>query len=205
MTILIDDREGDLIEEFKRQGIKHQVSRLIVADLVKNNICIERKEANDFISSIMDGRLITQCENMLQNYERVFIIVHGELSHVYSNFNTHAILGMLASITARANIPILMVNNLRDVAYLSYKILEKSTDGKPFRTEVVRKSNQSDKRIAILTLIDGVSLEKAKKIIEKYPTFKSLINAQSDDLKEVDGIGDKLAQNIYSFFSIFRY
>ncbi|MEK6884271.1 MAG: ERCC4 domain-containing protein [Nanoarchaeota archaeon] len=205
MTILIDSRETDLIEEFQKQNIPHTIQHLLVGDIIKNNCCIERKEASDFISSVMDGRLLVQCQNMLQNYSRVFIIVHGELSYVYSKFNTHAILGMLASITARANIPILMVNSLSDVAYLSFKILEKATDGKPFGREVVRKSYEADKRLVILSQIDGVSLEKAKSIITKYPTFKDLINATTDDLKQINGIGNVLAQNIYSFFSLFRY
>ena len=202
--IIVDDREKLLIQEFKRQGIEYSVQRLLVGDIVKGNIVIERKEASDFISSIMDGRILSQCRYMLENYERVFIIVHGELSQVYSSFNTHAILGMLASITARANIPILMVNSLSDVAYLSYKILEKSTDGKSFKMDTVIRSQNRDKRLDILTLIDGISLEKAKAIVERYPLFKGLVGASTEELASIKGVGPKLAGNIYSFFSIFR-
>lgn len=203
--IEVDFRERDLIEEFKRQGIEHQIKHLLVGDIVKDKIVIERKEASDFVSSIMDGRILVQSKNMLENYDRVFFIVHGDLTKVYSSFSTHAILGMLASITARANIPILMANTLADVAYLSYKILEKATDGKPFNYEVANKSQHNDKRLDILTLIEGVSLDKAKKIIDRYPLFSKLINADVDRLQDIDGIGPKLAQNINSFFSVFRY
>ena len=203
--LTIDDREQMLIEELRNQNIPHQVRHLSVGDITEGNCVIERKEAYDFIASIKDGRLINQCRNMKQYYERCFIVVHGTVTDVPTEMNTHAILGMLASISARANIPILMVGTITDAAYLIWKLLEKATDGKPFQTIFIKKSAQPDKRLGVLTLIDGVSMEKAKSIIKHYPTFKKLIDAPVKELTLIKGVGDKMAQRIESFFSIFRY
>ena len=202
--IIIDSREISLIEELTKQKIPHQIKHLSVGDLVCGDCVIERKEANDFVASICDGRLLKQCQNMMQYYKRAFIVVHGNLSETSSMVHTHASLGMLASITARAGIPILMVNTLADVAYLSWKIMEKATDGKPFNYEIAVKSQNRDKRLDILTLIDGISLEKAKAIVERYPLFRGLVEASSEELSSIKGVGGKLAGNIHSFFSIFR-
>lgn len=204
--IAIDDRERDLIAEYRRQGLPHLVRHLSVGDLAKGNCVIERKEAHDFLSSIADKRIISQCDNMIRYFSKAVIIVEGDIYSAIAGtqFNRHAVLGMLASIIGRTNINIVHAFSIEDLAYLSFKILGKAADGKPFSTEVVRKTNAQDKRIAILTQIEGVSAEKARAIIKKYPTFGGLVEADTPELTRISGIGLRLAANIRAFFSVFR-
>lgn len=202
MTIQIDDRETSLIKEYVWQNIPHEVKHLPVGDLVLGNCVIERKTGTDFVASLCDGRLKEQSQNMLHNYKRAFIVVEGKLP---TDFNIRSALGMMASIVARYNIPIINVGSIYETAYLSWRILEKANDGKAGNFDVVRTSKHKDKRLDILTLVEGVSLEKAKNIVEKYPLFKNLVEADVEKLKNIDGIGSKIAHNIHSFFSIFRY
>ena len=72
--------------------------------------------------------------------------------------------------------------------------------------EFALKGKNRDKRLDVLTLIDGVSLEKAKAIVEVFPLFKDLTNATGEDIinKKIPNVGQKTSQQIYSFFSIFR-
>ena len=200
--INIDSREKELIEQYKQLEIAHHVTLLHVGDISLNDCVIERKRGDDFVASIIDNRLKGQCQNMLQNYKRAFIIVEGSFPQ---DFNSNVILGQMASIVARYNIPIIHTKNTRETAYLSSKILEKANDGKTVNFEFALKGKNRDKRLDILTLINGISLEKAKNIVVEYPLFKGLIEAQIEELSRVEGIGPKLANNIYSFFSIFRH
>ncbi len=204
--IQIDDREGDLMKEYDLQKFSYQKSHMVVGDLALNQIVIERKTTTDFLDSIADQRLISQCKYMLQNYQKVVIIIEGNLDEAMSKrvFNRNAVLGMIASIIARNPISVVFSPNIQDTTYLSYKLLIKGSDGKSFRSETINRSEHRDKRLDILTLIDGVSLEKAKLVVAQYPLFKLLVDAPIEDLKAIKGIGPKLAENIISFFSIFR-
>ena len=45
--------------------IEFDTEQLPVGDFVFEDICIERKEIKDFLSSLSDGRLLVQIQNMI--------------------------------------------------------------------------------------------------------------------------------------------
>ena len=48
--------------------------------------------------------------------------------------------------------------------------------------------------------IDGVGKNKAMALNHKFKSVKNISNASIEELKQVDGIGDKLAKTIYDYF-----
>ncbi|MBR2070622.1 MAG: excinuclease ABC subunit C, partial [Clostridia bacterium] len=48
--------------------------------------------------------------------------------------------------------------------------------------------------------IDGVGKNKAMALNQKFKSVKNISNASIEELKQVDGIGDKLAKTIYDYF-----
>jgi len=81
MKITLDVHELHI----KSQGEKHfseiEVKKLPVGDVIYKNICIERKEINDFISSITGkGRVFQQARNMVANFpsENCYVIIVGK-------------------------------------------------------------------------------------------------------------------------------
>ena len=69
--ILVDDRERELIEvlNFLKLDTPIKVTKLEVGDLVCGDAVIERKQATDFVGSIMDGRLSNQIQKKLDLLE----------------------------------------------------------------------------------------------------------------------------------------
>ena len=197
----IDNRESpEVIEEIRKLGIPFEIVQLEVGDFVYDNISIERKSGQDFVSSLIDGRLKDQIFNMEANYDRTFLIIHGSPFLSLANVHEHAILGMLSSIAVRTKTKILQVDTLSDFAYLCKSIIEKCQDNKPFTASQVVKRNALDAAIRILSQIDGISTVKARAILEHFKTLRAVILANKEKLMEIKGIGPKLAENISKTF-----
>jgi len=64
--IIIDYREKNSLvpANLKKQGIDIEFKELKVADYIVKNIVIERKTISDFISSMLNGRMVKQLEEM---------------------------------------------------------------------------------------------------------------------------------------------
>jgi Fanconi anemia group M protein len=110
--IIVDYREKNSLVPaiLKRLGFEVEFKELKVGDYILNEIAIERKTIDDFISSIVDKRLEHQIEE-LQQYEKKLLIIEGieekQLYHKNSRVNENAIRGMLLSIELKHNIPII--------------------------------------------------------------------------------------------------
>src|SRR5687768_3989127 len=67
--------------------IEVQVAPLTTADyLLADHIAVKRKDAADFAMSIQDRRLYRQVAAMQSEYERVILIIEGDLALYYSAF-----------------------------------------------------------------------------------------------------------------------
>ena len=69
-TILIDHRERniEIIKEFEKDKIPFEITSLYNADFVISNIGIERKTKYDFLTSIIDKRLILQLKGLKEYF-----------------------------------------------------------------------------------------------------------------------------------------
>lgn len=202
-NILIDDREREVIEIFKKNGFLHEVMRLEVGDIRCEDVVIERKEMNDFLNSITDGRLIEQCNNMINNFKKCAIVIHGNMDKVIENsdINRNAVLGMMASIVARTNITMYCFNDIEDLCRFSYYFLLKATDGQIFK-EITINKKKMNVNLQILTLIDGISLSKAFLLLNELNSVKEILTANKERLMEINGIGDIISNNIIKFGKI---
>ncbi len=96
IVVYVDNRElrSGVPKHLKELGgAEVEVKTLDVADyVVSEDVGIERKSANDFIQSIIDGRLFDQVERLKRAYEKPVIIVEGELYGI-RNVHPNAIRG----------------------------------------------------------------------------------------------------------------
>jgi len=207
--IFIDDREPKRIEELLRM-IKAPVyrKRLEVGDYLVSHkgleVPIERKDANDYLNSIMDGRLFAQAHALSSNYELAFICIIGNLEYALTKreFKKEAVIGSVISIAMRKNfgrvVPLFFKNELEFCYALKSinKLVEKG-DLKT-RPKLVKKGN-IENQIAMLTAIPGIGEEKAKKLLEKFGSIQRIVNASISELMRVAGIGERQAKIIYEF------
>ena len=130
VKIYADHREkaSGVIKELIDLGAFMQLEALDSCDYVVSGRCgIEFKTQEDFIESLLDGRLLQQVKTMRTSFERPMIIVEGN-NDIYSIRNIHpnAIRGALSTIAVDFQIPILFTKTTKDTAAMIAVLLKES-------------------------------------------------------------------------------
>jgi len=207
--IFIDDREPQRIaEKLKNMGVDVVGRRLEIGDYLIAfrgvEIPVERKDVNDYLNSIIDGRLFDQCHRMSSRYELSFLCIVGDVDSALEEreFRREAFIGSIVSVALRKNfgtvVPLIFKNE--DEFCFMLKSLNRQVEEGQIRTapRVIRKRDLEDS-IAMLTAIPGIGEEKARRLLEKFGSIHRIVNATIPELMRVDGIGEKQAKRIYEF------
>ena len=208
MNIKVDTREHnqELFDSFDilsvDKNLSYERTFLEVGDVACGNIVIERKEANDFVGSIMDGRLREQAAKMSLNYQYKYVIVEGNPYRTKSNINAHAVIGKMTSLLVKHDIKLLFVETPEQFAFACYSIIKKHIDEGNFNPEEFKKLQykvgKSDVVSAMLYQIPNLGYEKARKIAEMFDFSlpKLIAQASKEKLMLIDGIGATMAERI---------
>ncbi len=197
-TVVISDyRENEVNNNLERIGAIVNQRALEVADFIASDrVGIERKQHNDFISSIIDGRIFEQARNLREGFERPVIIVEG-----YSNreINENALKAAIAVLITDFNISLLTTKNQYDTAKTIFWIAKKEQqEMKRSVAFKVGKKPKGTKRLQeeIISSMPGVSNVISKRLLEYFGSIENIINAEENKLKEVKGVGKSLAKKI---------
>lgn len=193
IKILADYREKNSLvpSELSKLNIEVEFKELKVADFIVGEIAIERKTVSDFISSMLNRRLLKQLEEIKQ-YEKRLLIVEGiDEQEIYSDdekgINANAIRGFLLSILLRYKIPVLFTKDYKDTAKFIRVIANKKTSSE-LSLNVKKKSlNSEEQKKFILEGFPGIGPTTSKKLLEKFKTLKNIINSTGEELKEILG------------------
>ena len=204
VKLFVDHREkgNHVMKELLELGASIQLEQLEIADYqVSKNVGVEFKTQEDFIESLIDGRLFKQLKEMKDNFLKPLIIVEGT-SDIYSIKNIHpnSIRGMLASIAVDFNIPILYSKTFKDTAALLIAIAKREQEkeyGRDFEVHGSRKpASFRDQQEYIVSAMPGVGPNLAKQLLEKFKSVKNIVNASEEELKQTEKIGEKKAKDI---------
>ncbi len=203
IKICVDDREkgSGIIKELIDLGINVELSRLNIGDYILSKRCaVEYKTIPDFVDSIIDGRLLVQIKDLKQNYERPFVVIEG-VEDIYSQRSIHpnAIRGMLATIMISYGIPVFQTKNFRDTAQLLAIIAKREQDEttKYFSPHGDKKPlSLKEQQEYIVSAFPGIGPALAKPLLEEFGNIKNIVNASIEDLKKVEKIGEKKANEI---------
>ncbi len=191
--IIVDYREkGCLVPaSLIKLGLEVEFKELKVADYLVENIAIERKTVSDFISSMINRRLLKQLEE-LQQYENKLLILEGiENQELYNDeeingIHPNAIRGFLLSITLRHKIPIIFTKDSKDTAKF-ISVLSKKKE-KPLNLNVKKKTlNKKERLQFILEGFPGIGPIAAKKLLKELKTIKNIFNASQEELTKIIG------------------
>ena len=199
--IYADSREASsgVLRELSHLGAEIKILNLSVADYqVSNEVAIERKSSKDFVGSIMDKRLHKQAKELVQSFPKPVIILEGE--DLYSSsLNPNAVRGALASLAVDFGIPIIPTRSAEDTASMIIRIaIREQLQGRPsihVRTDK-KPLTLEEQQIYIVESLPKVGPVTARKLMKRFGSVKNVFNASSDELKKVEGIGNKIAQNI---------
>ncbi len=106
---------------------------------------------------------------------------------------------MLATIMVSYGIPIIQTKNTKETAALFAVIAKREQDPK-FKAYNPHGSKKpielKERQEYIVGALPGVGATLTKPLLKKFKTVKNLINANLDDLKSIDKIGEKKAKEI---------
>lgn len=203
IKIFVDYREKDsgVIKELVDLGISLKLEKLENADyILSSRVGVEFKTVEDFVNSIIDGRLLQQIKELKNNFERPLIVIEGT-EDIYSVRNVHAnaIRGMLATIAISYGIPILNSRNKKETASLLQIIAKREQEetGKEFSMHPEKRIlSLKEQQEYVVGSFPGIGPTLAKPLLKKFKTIKRLINAKEDKLQKVEKIGPEKAKRI---------
>ncbi len=196
----IDYREKNslVISELSSLGLDVEIKELKVADYIVKGTAIERKTVSDFISSMKDGRLMKQLEELKQYESRLLVVEGIDEQDLYidseENIGMHpnSIRGFLLSILLNHKIPIIFTKNYEDTARFISVLSKKEQRDAPLNVskKVLGKKEQAQ---YLLEGFPGIGPKTARKLLKKFRTIKNVIGATEEELKKEIG---KKADNL---------
>jgi Fanconi anemia group M protein len=210
VEILVDEKEsreragnGAIVDMLKELGAVVRIKTLPVGDfIISERIVIERKTRSDFESSIIDGRLFRQAENMTDNFEKGIVIIEGE--EFEERVNRNALLGAISALILDYGIPVFFTRDLEGTAEMIFALAKREQLGKE---AVVRlKGNKRVHTMAqqqrmIVECLPGVGPKLAVALLKRFKTIEGIAKANEKELTEVEKIGKKKAKFIKRAFS----
>ncbi|MGB9707878.1 MAG: ERCC4 domain-containing protein [Candidatus Pacearchaeota archaeon] len=191
--IIVDKREKNSLVLAELIERKHDIKleQLQVADYVIGQVAVERKTLADFVSSMLNKRLLRQLEELKQ-YPKPLLIIEGIDDHPLYEFgklNPNAIRGMMLSIMLEFKIPIVLTKNSKDTAeFLILIDKRQGREEKEISLKAKRKAfNLAQQQQFILESFPGIGPATAKSLLKKFKTIKAVINAKPEQLKEIIG------------------
>lgn len=199
--IIIDYREkNSLVASYLiKEGLEIEFKELKIGDYVVKDVIIERKTVSDFISSMINQRLLKQIEEIKQ-YENKLIIIEGiSEKELYKeenySINPNAIRGFLLSIALKHKIPLIFSKNSEDTAKF-IAILSKKKDKEMNLNAKKKTLNKKEQLQFIIEGFPGVGPKKAKALLEKFGSIQNIILAPTEELEKILGIKSEQIREI---------
>ena len=203
LKIYADYREkgSGVIKNLAEKDVIVKLESLKTADyILSSRVGIELKKVEDFVDSIIDGRLLTQLKVLKDSFERPIILIEGE-QDIFSVRNIHAnsIRGLLSTIAVSYGIPILHTKNPLETSELLYVITKREQDSSPsnfsphFNKKPITLKEQQE---YIISSLPGVGATLSKPLLKYFGSVKNVINASLYELQEVEKIGKLKASQI---------
>lgn len=209
--LMIDSREPEWVKEsfpafleYHHIPITVEVKELPVGDFQYGNLIIERKEINDFYSSIVEQRMTLQKMKMVMAIEQGFtpyVLIHGSIDNVYMNaLSKRSYCGMIASLNEYGVHTLHLEHNDITMLYeMIYALIRKHDEDKVLKLPFIEPRGDTWCHRS-LQCIDGIGEETANRITKEFPTIHSMLDCSYDTLveglMEIEGIGRKTATHI---------
>lgn len=200
IVIYADNREAKTkVVAILKKKCKLKQKQLDVADyLLSKKVCCERKTSEDFLQSIVDGRLFKQIKAM-KVYPQPLLIIEGDVMESDRDIHPNAVRGALAAIACEFSIPIISTTCQYETAEMLLSIAKREQLGIKNSVGIRTKKKSVSMNQLQEFLVAGfpkVSTITAKRLLKHFRTPKAIFAASEAELMRVDGIGKKMAKNI---------
>jgi Fanconi anemia group M protein len=198
----VDSRElgSATTRELSKYDIAITPETLSIGDfIISDRTAVERKTVEDFVASIIDGRLFEQVSNLKSAYEMPILLIEGESFQTSRNIAPEAVMGAVASVIVDFGVPVVWTRSPSESALLLLSIArrEQSKGERRPRIRMERKpeslAREQEFVIAGLPLVDTVL---ARRLLRAFGTIEKVFLASEQELQNVEGIGRKISDRI---------
>lgn len=187
----LHEKNSLVASELVSLGVDIQFQHLKVADYIIGNVAIERKTISDFISSMINKRLLRQLEELKQYDKRLLIIEGIEEQELYNDepegIHGNSIRGMLLHTSLESKCPIIFTKDYEDTSKFLFLIARRIEKNKtPFSLHAKKKArNFKEQKQYILESFPGIGPATAKKLLKKFKTISNILSATDEELQEI--------------------
>jgi len=224
--IYLDYREvpSDLPLMLDGMGVKYELIQLEICDAQIHGIPVkmvgtygsviffvfERKNARDFIASMVSGHLASQLYRMSTFFKHSVVIIEGSISQALelTDVNPNAVYSSLVGTFLKhsddgekGSISLMMVETLWELAtvfkFANDKLMEPLIRVNPFELPEVEDKNA---QVRSLLAVTNLGEARARAVMAKMGSLHAVANAKAEDLI-CEGVGLTSAKKIVDFFS----
>lgn len=201
IVVYADDRENTALKKLaKRDDVAARSTRLEIGDfLVSDRVVVERKTAEDFVSSLIDNRLFPQLQAMNDEFTHPVMVIEGEDLHRHRDVHPNAVRGALSSVALDYEVPILWADDVDETVEHLVALAKREQEDND-RTVAVRgersPTTEAELQKFIIAGLPNVSDTLAERLLEEFGSVRSIFTASETALKNVDGIGEEKAARI---------
>lgn len=204
MVVIIDTREHCDVEKFLDMlHVPYEKKALPYGDYdIEGILTVERKTVNDlYMSIVYDNRFAEQLPQFAKEVERPVIAVIGhpdELSKHNIQYNPNVLYGAVASLIVRHGVEVWWLDDDWQFANLLALVHDKIQQGKVCSRKNYRR-DPLGMRMYFLSGIRGITPPIAYQILMWFKSIRNFVNAPSEELQKVPGIGPIKAIQIREF------
>ena len=203
VKVIIDYRElkSQVSKELYELDVRLVPASLPAGDYIASErVGIERKSQEDFLQSVVNGRIFAQAKNLANSFERPIIVLEGR-EDIYSLRNLHenAIRGAMSSLIIDYEVPILRTEDCIDTARFIAGIArrEQLDLGKEVQIRGDKRAfSPTEWQEFIVASLPGVGRILAKNLLRKFGSVEGVFGASEGELRQVRKIGKKKATKI---------
>lgn len=196
--LLVDSRESrsEVPAWLAKLGYATQSTELQVGDYhAPGYVLVERKSAVDFVTSLMDSRLLGQAEMLASHDDRAVMIIEGGLDKVRSAMQPEAVAGALSALTMYYGLTVLPTTGPEQTARVLGRLLIHRVNGLGYdiATRVAKPKVDGAISQYLVEGMPGVGPQVARRLLEHFGSAAAVFAASSVELQGVKGVGAKMA------------
>lgn len=203
--IIADYREkgSNVLKEIIDKDVTLQLEKLSIGDfLLSSKVVVEYKTVQDFVDSIIDGRLLSQLKE-LKKYEKPLIIIEGtEDMYAARKIHPNAIRGMLITITVSYGIPLIQTRTHKETAEILMMIAKKeqSDEKSDITHHFAKPLSLKEQQEYFISALPNIGMGGARPLLKHFKSVKNIVNASEKELQDVELIGPKKSKTLKELF-----
>jgi len=204
VKVYVDRREirSHVAHSLENLGVEVILRTLEVGDyVVSDRVGIERKTAEDFLSTFLGGRdLFSQISDLARAYRRPLLIIEGEGIYTKRQIHPNAIRGAISTIAIDFGVPVLFSKDEEDTAAL-ISVIAKREQADGSKKDINLHGNKTasmlpEQQEYVVSAISEIGPVVAKNLLRHFGSVERIMTASREELMAVELVGPKTADRI---------